>query len=118
MLDNDALNLVSDVIKAIHGVFQMLVDFAAADELKRIPALDLLIKQLKSSIVSVVGVPLDARDLQANLDAAAFFATSGSKAMARCASCVQSTTASANLRISGSKSVISNNMMALAVALH
>ena len=50
---------------------------------------------------------------QISLSAAAFFATSDSNATARCASSEQSTTASAIFRMSGSKFVISNNMIGL-----
>ena len=46
VLDDDALNLVSDVIKAVHTILQMFVDLAAADELECIPAFGLLVEQL------------------------------------------------------------------------
>jgi hypothetical protein len=38
VLDNNALNLVADIIKAIDGILQVLVDLAAANELNRIPS--------------------------------------------------------------------------------
>ena len=53
MLDNDALNLVSDVIEAIHGILQMLVDLATTDELERIPSFGLLVEQLETAVVGV-----------------------------------------------------------------
>ena len=119
MLDDDALNLVGDVIKAVHSILQMLVDLAAADELERIPAFGFLVEQFQASVVGVVGVPFDARDLQADLvKLSGVRATSDSNATARCASSEQSTIASAIFRMSGSKFVISNSMMAFAVALH
>ena len=119
MLDNDALNLVSDVIKAIHGILQMLVDLAATDEVERIPAFDLLVEQFQASVVVSSASPsMRVICRQISLSAAAFFATSDSNATARCASSEQSTTAFAIFRMSGSKFVISNSMMAFAVALH
>ena len=51
MLDNDALNLVSDVIKAIYGILQMLVDLAAANELERIPAFGFLVEQFQPAVI-------------------------------------------------------------------
>ena len=65
MLDNNALNLVADIIKAIDGILQVLVDLAAANELDRIPSFDFLIEQFKPSVVAIVGIALDAGNLEA-----------------------------------------------------
>ena len=98
----------------------MLVDLAAADELERISAFDLLVEQFQAAVVSVVArrpsICVICR--QISFSAAAFLPTSGSIETPRDASSEHSTTASAIFRMSGSKLVISNSMMALAVALH
>ena len=120
MLDDDALNLVGDVIKAVHSILQMLVDLAAADELERIPAFDLLVEQLQPTVVGVVGVPFDARDLQADFVKLSGVACNVGQLLRRRVARVR------NIRrlrppfsrMSGSKFVISNSMMAFAVALH
>jgi hypothetical protein len=67
VLDNNSLNLVTDIIEAINSIFQMLVDLTAANELHRILPFDFLIEQLKASIIGVVGIAFDARNLEADL---------------------------------------------------
>jgi hypothetical protein len=44
VLYNEPLDFVSDVVKTVHTILQMLVDLAAADKLERIPAFGLLVK--------------------------------------------------------------------------
>ena len=107
------------IIKAVNGILQMLVDFAAADELEHIPAFDLLVEQFKALVVVVVGVPFDARGPHADLvERRGVLRNVGEVrdgALARVPN--PSTTASAIFRMSGSKLGIPNSMMAFAVAL-
>ena len=96
----------------------MLIDLAAANELERITAFDLLVEQFQAAVVGVVGVSLDSVICRQISFSAVAFSTSASIETPRDARSEHSTIASAILRMSGSKVVISNSTMAFAVALH
>ena len=119
MLDDDALNLVGDVIESVHRILQMLVDLAAANELERVPAFDLLIEQFQAAVVGVVGVPFDARDLQADLvQRRGVLPTSASIETPRDAQFGAFDDRVGHFAHVRFELVISNSMMAFAVALH
>ena len=67
MLEDDALDLVADVVKTVDHLLQVIVDFLPAHKIHRVARFRPLVEDFQTAVVGLVSAPFYLGHLQADL---------------------------------------------------